>query len=176
MEGYALAQVIAVLGLVMVAAVTDLRSHRIPNLVTIPALVLGLVLSVLAGGLHGLGQSLAGMGLALGIFVLSVLCGGGIGGGDVKLLGAVGALSGAAFLVQSLVVAVVVGGVMALGLALLRGRLRPVLGHLWGWMVLRASLRSSVPLGTSDPGLKLPYALPIALGVIACVLRPVAGL
>jgi prepilin peptidase CpaA len=176
MQGYAVAQVVAVLGLVTVAAVTDLRSHRIPNLVTIPALALGLVLSTLAGGLHGLGQSLAGMGLALGVFVLSLLCGGGIGGGDVKLLGAVGALGGAAFLLQSLVVAVLVGGVMALGLALLRGRLGEVVARCWRWMVLRASLHASVPLGTDDPTLKLPYALPIALGVLACVLRPVVGL
>jgi prepilin peptidase CpaA len=176
MHFYASAQLVAVVGLVAAAAVTDLRSHRIPNYITIPALLLGLVLSVLSGGLAGLGQSAAGIGLALGVFVLSLLCGGGIGGGDIKLLGAVGALGGAAFLLQSLVVAVLVGGVMAVGLALLRGRLRRVLGHCWHWLVLRASLHASVPLGTDDPGLKLPYALPIALGVLACVLRPVVGL
>lgn len=169
-------QVAAVLCLVTAAAVTDLRSHRIPNLITGPALLLGILLALLSDGLPGLGAAFAGIGVAVGVWIVSLLTGGGMGGGDIKLLGAVGALGGPSFLLQSLTVAILVGGLMALVLALARGRLGEVLSRCGRWIVLRASLHAQVPLSTDDPGLKLPYALPIALGVLACMLRPLVGM
>ena len=75
------------------AAVIDSRTRRLPNWLTAPAVLLGLVFHTATGGLSGLGFSLAGLATGFGIlFVLWLI--GGSGGGDVKLIAAVGAWVG----------------------------------------------------------------------------------
>ena len=70
-----------------VAAVTDLRTRRIPNKLTLPLFVLGLIYQIFAHGLPGLAD--AGLAFLVGfgtLFVLWLIGGG--GGGDAKLMGA----------------------------------------------------------------------------------------
>lgn len=82
--------VVFVLGVVVltaIAAATDLRFRRIPNKLTVPAFVAGLVYQAAFHGLSGLAD--AGLAFAIGfgtLFVLWLIGGG--GGGDVKLMGA----------------------------------------------------------------------------------------
>jgi prepilin peptidase CpaA len=75
------------------ATLTDLRSRRIPNWLVLPFLLIGIAVSVGLHGWHGLGQSLAGIGL--GALIYGVLFWmGGMGMGDVKLCAAIGAWFG----------------------------------------------------------------------------------
>ncbi len=69
------------------AAVSDLRTRRIPNLLTLPALLLGLGYQAAFFGWAGLAD--AGLAFVMGFGILFVLwlIGGG-GGGDAKLMGA----------------------------------------------------------------------------------------
>ncbi len=76
-----------------VAAVFDLRLHRIPNYITVPAALLGLAYHGLMPGGFGLLSSLAGFAIGFGLLLLPWLLGGG-GMGDVKLLAALGAWLG----------------------------------------------------------------------------------
>ncbi len=84
-----------------VAAVVDVRTHRLPNVLTVPAFGLGVLFHVvwglatqgLWGALSGLGWSLAGFAVGFGILLVLWLIGGG-GGGDVKFMGALGAWLG----------------------------------------------------------------------------------
>jgi prepilin peptidase CpaA len=78
------------------AAVIDGRTGRIPNWLTLPAIVLGLVAHGIVSGPSALGVSLLGLVLcALVPWVLFHGSGGrAIGGGDVKLAAAIGALAG----------------------------------------------------------------------------------
>jgi Flp pilus assembly protein protease CpaA len=77
----------------LIAAVTDLRTRRIANGLTLPLLAFGLGAALLRGGLPGLGLAIAGMCLlALPYLMLFVTAGG--GGGDVKLMAAIGACVG----------------------------------------------------------------------------------
>ena len=85
---------IGVVVFVTIAVVIDVRSRRIPNWLTISAFVLGLVFNIVVGGLPGLWLSLGGFAVGFGTLLVLWLIGGG-GGGDVKLMGAVGAWVGA---------------------------------------------------------------------------------
>src|ERR1700743_2106458 len=75
-----------------VASVSDIRERKIPNWLTGPALLTGLVLHLCLDGLHGLGASALAAAIAGGIFLLFYIAGG-MGAGDVKLMAALGALS-----------------------------------------------------------------------------------
>lgn len=78
-------------------AVVDLRTHRLPNAWTLtayPFVVLGLLLPTVAtGSWSDLGRALAGGGILLGLYiVLHLVNPSGMGMGDVKLSGPMGAL------------------------------------------------------------------------------------
>ena len=78
---------------VLVAAVTDLRSRRIPNWLTLPAIVLA-PLALAASG-RWLEAALAVAGVLICGAIPAVLCWRGtVGAGDVKLCAALGALAG----------------------------------------------------------------------------------
>ena len=78
----------------VVAAVIDLRTRRIPNWFTMPVLAGGLLFHAATAGWGGLLTALGGFVTGFGILLILWLTGGG-GGGDVKLMGAVGAWLGA---------------------------------------------------------------------------------
>lgn len=86
----------AACGLSLAAAFTDARSGTIPNRLTLPGLGLGLALGALGGGAWGLGSALLGAALCFlaPYVVFRGSRGVAIGGGDVKLLSALGALLG----------------------------------------------------------------------------------
>ena len=143
-----------VLVLLAVATVTDLRSRRIPNWLTLPFLAAGLVAGGLTGGLAGLARSAAGVGLA--ILLLGAFCFlRGMGWGDLKLCAAVGAWLGPSQLVLALIVTAVAGGVAAVAALLWRGT---------GYK-LPARLRIDDPAAFS-----LPYAPAIAVGTVFALL------
>ena len=73
-----------------VAGVTDIWKFRVYNALTLPLLVAGLVYHGFAEGTPGLVLSVIGMLLGFGVLILFFLLGG-YGGGDVKLLAAIGA-------------------------------------------------------------------------------------
>lgn len=109
-------------------AVTDLWKGKIYNAVTYPAIALGFVLGVAQGGLSGALHALGGF--AVGFFPAFVLFAlGGMGGGDVKLLGAIGAVAGAIAATETLVLAFVFGGLFALGKLAWHGQLFRTLGR-----------------------------------------------
>ena len=88
------AAIMTILAIVLAAAVvTDLRSHRIPNILLAPALSLAVLLHTMHGGVDGLIVASGGLALGLVMFLPLYLVGG-MGAGDVKLLGVVGSLLG----------------------------------------------------------------------------------
>jgi prepilin peptidase CpaA len=160
-----------------VAAAVDLRVRRIPNLVSGPAMVTGLVLNTLYFGADGLAASAAGL-LVAGAVLLAPFALGGIGGGDVKLMSAVGALLGPRLALWGMALGMVLGGIVVAAHAARRGRLEDTFARL-GTMVAAATLtRSLVPLRVSaaDPrAIALPYSVPLGLGTLAAVALREAG-
>lgn len=97
----------------MIAAVLDHRRGFIPNSLTYPCLLTGLALAALGGGLMGLGLSVAGL-LAAGLIFFIAFAAGSCGGGDVKLMAALGAILGLWPAVDMTLAAMMVGGVIAI--------------------------------------------------------------
>jgi prepilin peptidase CpaA len=152
----------------MIATFTDVRSRRIPNWLVAPFLIAGLIVPAWLQGWHGFSQSVEGFGLGALIYgVLFWL--GGMGMGDVKLVAAIGAWVGPHQLLLAMVLTGVVGGVMAVGWAIVGG----FVGELFkgsGDLLLGFGQRGLKPhpdLVLSNPKTrKLPYAPAIAIGTL----------
>ena len=105
---------VALTVILVTAMGTDLRSSRIPNWLTFSAMGFALVAHAWLGGFPGELFSLAGLGTGLGLFLILHVTGS-IGAGDVKLMAAVGALIGPYGALLSGLLAMLVGGIYALG-------------------------------------------------------------
>ena len=105
-----------------IAAVWDVRTRRIPNLLTLGVAALGLLLQLALGGWLAAQQAALGWLVGFGLLLVPCLLGW-VGGGDVKLLAAVGALQGPALVFWSGLYGIAVGGVVS-GVMLFRGRAR----------------------------------------------------
>lgn len=150
----------ATFAVLAVAAIWDLRAARVPNLITIPAICLGLGLNAYLLGWGAFKDAV--LGAALGTILLLVpFALGGIGAGDVKLMAAVGALNGSCFVFHSFLYSAVAGGLLALIVASVRGRLRSVVGGLY---------TGSIVSGGFSSGLTIPYAVAILVGTTAAYL------
>lgn len=89
LDSVATVPLLVVLAACGITAVTDVRSFRIPNYVTLPLFVAGLLFHAILPGGNGIGFSLLGGAVGFGCLILFHFLGG-IGAGDVKLLAAVG--------------------------------------------------------------------------------------
>lgn len=154
--------------LLVLVSITDLRSRRIPNWLVLPFLGAGLVVSALLHGWRGIGQSLAGVGLAI------VICGafywlGGLGAGDLKLCAAIGAWIGPHQLFIAQIATGIVGGIWVLVWAVYAGFVADLIkstGDLvFGW-VKRGTLRDPEMRLDNPLRRKMPYAPAIAIGTV----------
>lgn len=103
----------------IVAATTDLWKFKVYNVLTLPALVAGVLVSPFNGGLQA---SLLGAAVGFGLLVVFFAVGG-VGAGDVKLLTALGAWLGPAMTLRVFGLSAMAGGVYALGLLAIRSGL-----------------------------------------------------
>ncbi len=105
----------------VIAAAFDLRRRTIPNVVTAAAVVAGIALHTARSGWAGFTFSLLGVAVGGGALLLFYLLGG-MGAGDVKLMGGIGALVGAGLVFYILVYTGVAGGIMAMVKLIMRRR------------------------------------------------------
>lgn len=149
----------------------DVRTMRIPNLLTGPAILAGFGLNAACYGSDGFAASLAGFALAVALLFTPFALGG-VGAGDVKMMGAVGALLGPRLLLPSLMVGMILGGVIAAIQLASSARLGEKLGDTWHMFANAFLMRSLEPLKApaSDPNrVVLPYSLPLGLGTAGVI-------
>jgi len=152
---------------VVAAAITDFRWQRIPNAMTLPTILLGVLGHGMIQGWEGLGFSLGGLGLGLGL-LLGFYAMGGMAAGDVKLLAAVGSILGPVNVFLVFLMTAMLGGIYALGMMVHQfGLLGMVqrLGLIFKTFVLTGKLKSALE-GNDQAQLKLRYGLIIALGTL----------
>ena len=155
----------------LVACGFDLRTRRIPNALTLGAALLAFGVSALTGGASQAGSSLIGW-IAAAAFWLPIYALGGMGGGDVKLIAAIGAWLGPADVIHAALYAAIAGAAMALVLAIVRGcalqtfqNLRLLLVH---WRIAGFASYPELTLATAK-GPRLAYAVPILAGTLAAI-------
>ncbi len=157
--------------LLTLTAVIDLRQRRIPNVLSFGGMGVGLCLGFVLGGLSGLSTSFLGLLTGSAIFLPFYLMRG-MGAGDVKLMGAVGAFLGPWHTLQAAIVVALFGGVIAAWAAFRQGRLRQALRDA-ALVVFRI-----MPLKTLDRSTReeaIPYGLAIAAGVLLYLLLLIYG-
>jgi len=113
----------------LIAGWTDWRWRRIPNWLTVPALLAGIGFNCLATGWTGAKESLLGAGLGLGVLLPFVLIRS-LGAGDWKLAGALGAFLGPSRMITVLLGTVLVAGLMAVILIIWKKRVGRTLRNL----------------------------------------------
>jgi prepilin peptidase CpaA len=154
--------------LLALACVSDLRTRRIPNVLTFSATAIALLFHLLTGGWSAAGWSIAGCVLgALLFFPMFALRG--MGAGDVKLLAAVGAWLGPGQVAAVALATSIAGGAVALVVAVSHGYLKAACRNLWmlltHWRVMGVRPVQQMTLeGTSGP--RLAYAVPISIGTM----------
>ena len=97
----------------LVICVTDTLQGKIPNTANLCLLLIGVGYHLQTDGLTGGGLALAGLLTGLALFIVPYLLGG-MGGGDLKALAALGALLGPSDIFQVFLLTGLIGGAMAL--------------------------------------------------------------
>lgn len=185
-----LLQMIALGATLSLAVYWDVRSRRIPNALTVTTAGVGFLLFALGGGLHGLILSAQGLLVGFALFILPFAMGG-LGGGDVKLAMAIGALTGPETALYVILYGALAGGVIASVILIAHGRfVRTCRGLVQGVWTLATTGTWDAPglfLGKDDAlteddaapsdgsagaaarQASFPYAVAIAVGALLAV-------
>lgn len=157
-----------VVGVAVVAAAWDLKTRRIPNVLTFGSALAALMAHAWVQGWTGAGLSIAGWLVGVAAF-FPFFAVGGMGAGDVKLLGGVGAWLGPKAAVWVALYSGIAGGVLALLVAAHFGYLRRAYTNVWGMLMFwrLAGVRPAPGLTLSaSAGPRLAYAVPVLAGVV----------
>lgn len=150
---------VLLVGVALSCGITDLLKRKIYDWVTYPAIALGLILRLIGYGFggvfdQGLLSALFGAVFCLLVFGIFYLWGKGFGGGDVKLMTAIGALGGFVHSLTCAMATAIIGAVLALVLLFVSPRGRASMKRLF-------RRRKE-----GEERITVPYGVAIALGVV----------
>jgi prepilin peptidase CpaA len=168
--------------LLVIAAICDYRSHRIPNELVLCGALFAVVYTTVVPPVFGatvlfpLSGLLVGLLLFLPLYLLRAM-----GAGDVKLLAMVGAFLGPLQTLYAALAIMIVGGALALVWALARGRMLQVLNNLgtlfhFHPLVAAAGATSAGRIAPAASAGKMPYGVAIAIGTIGYLISYQLGL
>jgi prepilin peptidase CpaA len=161
----------------ILAAITDIRLHKIPNLLTYPAIGTALAYHGVNNGMEGFFFGAQGLGVGLAILIIPYLMGG-MGAGDAKLMGAVGAMLGPRGVFIAFLFTAIFGGIY--GLMLLLARHGTVKGSIKRWGIMLTTFVffrrfHYIPPVATGTKLKLCYGVAIAVGTMGSVFWRISG-
>lgn len=152
------------------AAWIDGRQLRVPNWMTYPMILAGLVYNSYAFGFSGAQMAFIGMIVGL-LTLLPLYAVGGMGAGDVKMMAAIGAWLGAVVTWYAFCVSVIVGALMAIAMVMWKRSWEKHTVNfmiiLNEWMSIRDPNKLAAIAKERKPSmLLLPYGIPICIGSI----------
>ena len=148
------------------AATIDLRTQKIPNIITYPSMLIALTYATIINGTEGLLFSAGGIAIGTALLIIPYLMGG-MGAGDAKLMGAIGGFIGAQAVFYAFLIIAAVGGVYALIIVVIyrsnfSGFFRKQFDTLVSFILIQKYIPDIEQSEKSRP--KLCYGLAIALG------------
>lgn len=152
---------IGVIIVVIVGSVTDIVSSKIPNWLTYPAAAFGVALAAAEGGWNSAGNRLLGLAVGFGIFFV-LYWRGGMGGGDVKLMAAVGAMMGYPFVLNAMITSILLGGLIAALIVIWEGKAWAAARYVW--ITLARVVYRGIEAPALQPGHAVPFGVAICLG------------
>jgi len=168
--------------LLLIAAVCDYRTHRIPNVLTACGALFGVIYTtVVPPFIHGTAL-FSLLGLLVGVLMfLPVYLLRAMGGGDVKLLAMIGTFLGPVETFYAAIASMIVGGFLSILWVLVRGRMLQMLQNIAGLfqLTLLSAFAGSPPSLRIAPEAsvgKLPYGVAIAIGTIGYLFLHQLGL
>jgi prepilin peptidase CpaA len=150
----------AVLIVGIAAASIDLRTRRIPNLLTGLAATAGLVMATTGAGDLTVGRAVAGLAIGAAVMLPGHVFGA-TGAGDVKLMAAMGTLLGPGGIVMGFIYTAIAGGVLAMAYAAGRGRLTATVRGTARLVAAPAAGQREI---VATRGNSFPYGPAIAIG------------
>ena len=151
----------------LVATVVDIRVRRIPNALT--AAMAGIGVGLAASGVSGISLGESALGFVLGFaLMMPGHALGATGAGDVKLMGAVGAIVGPALVVSAFLFTAVAGGVLAVAVALRRQRLAATLAGTGRLISAPGEAKKEIRAATGSS--RFAYGPAIAIGSVLAAL------
>jgi prepilin peptidase CpaA len=167
--------------LLIVAAVIDYRTYKIPNWLTLTGIAFGLIYSAAvpfslhAGLLWALGGLLLGFLIMLPLYALKAM-----GAGDVKLMAMAGAFLGVTDTFYAALFTFIVGGLAALAFALFNkalGRMVVNVKNVAQVMLLSAigGIKPDARIDAGNSVGRLPYGVSISIGTIGYVVAKQLG-
>lgn len=152
---------------VLAATVIDIRTRRIPNTLTAAMALVGIGLAATELGGISLGASAVGFVIGFALMLPGHALGA-TGAGDVKLMGAVGAIVGPGMVVNAFLFTAVAGGVLAVAVALRRRRLSATLAGTARMIAAPAGTKREIESATSSS--RFAYGPAIAVGSVLAAL------
>jgi prepilin peptidase CpaA len=170
------------IGLLTIAAISDVRTGRIPNWLVFGGALYALAYNALypvyprdIGILFALGGLSVGLVALLPGYLLRIL-----GAGDVKLMAMVGSFIGTWAAVEAVLASLIAGGMLAVVLSLYSGRLplmlRTVVALFRGTVLTFATAPGGLTIQGGRSAGRMPYGLAIALGTIGYLLLEQLGM
>ena len=158
--------IILLLSALSISAIIDFRCQKIPNLITFPTVILGLLYHFFTNGIDGLIFSALGLITGIGLLIIPYLIGI-MGAGDAKLMGAVGAILGSKGVFVAFLLTAIIGGIYAIIMILLhqekfKGFFTKQFITLKLFVLTRKYIPDPVEENKKKP--KLYYGVAIALG------------
>lgn len=176
--------IVVLLIFLILVVYADITTRKIPNRYTFPIILFGVILGFMISGARGALSSLLGFAVGVLIFIIPFSLGG-MGAGDVKMMGAIGALMGPVFVFRSALLTAVSGGILALAYIIYKLGVKkasmkifgPLLTKVVSYVYIRTG---NVWFGKKADALRtvqmdktkyyIPYAIPIAIGTIVALL------
>ncbi|MFO7971626.1 MAG: A24 family peptidase [Desulfobacterales bacterium] len=163
--------------ILIIAVTIDIRVRKIPNLLTFPAMLTALTFHSVTGGFKGFVFSLEGLALGMALFLIPYIMGG-MGAGDAKLMGAIGAIVGPRGVFLACLFTCVAGGFYALIVFLLnRQYFKSFIQRSALTLKVFAFTRNFIPIPADESEKKprLCYGVAIAAGTFSYLILEAYG-
>jgi len=163
---------ILLLAVISICFYTDLRYKKIYNWIILPGTIMALAFQLLSGGPAELWFSIKGFLLGMALLIIPFTLGG-MGAGDVKLLGFIGACGGPGFVWLTFLATALAGGLLAILILIKNKKLLSSLKTVWYTLLSLFGITPRVNmLGTleAENTIAFPYGVAITTGTVVAYL------